>query len=191
MKSLLVSMLLALTVSGTTNAQQPWRPLHAMTNRVDGSFFLPLNPSVLAFASAGDLANQQEKIRRINHVMMNADAPSAVTDYINGLYNGAVGQPGAVARVDCVPAGWSQQPGLYRQIVGPYCASCHMAGPTSYNFATYANFMANKDLIFVAVCKGHTMPHSELQYKQFWTKDTGVLYLPGLLAAALGRPSCS
>jgi hypothetical protein len=34
------------------------------------------------------------------------------------------------------------------------------------------------------------MPHSELQYKAFWLKDTGPLYLPGLLSATLGFPSC-
>jgi hypothetical protein len=41
-----------------------------------------------------------------------------------------------------------------------------------------------------AVCATHSMPHGELQFKEFWTKNTGVVYLPGLLAASLGYNSC-
>ncbi len=34
------------------------------------------------------------------------------------------------------------------------------------------------------------MPHAEVPFKNFWLKDTGILYIPGLLAATLGKPSC-
>ena len=84
-----------------------------------------------------------------------------------------------------------QQPGLYRQVVRPYCTMCHLAAPSGLNFSSYASFMAVKELIFIDVCKAHTMPHSELQFKNFWTKETGALNVPGLLAITVGHPSCS
>jgi hypothetical protein len=161
------------------------------THVVDGASFLPLNPSLLAFASAGDLALQQWNIARVNEIIMNADPKSAVADFIRGLYPGNIDSPQVVATPDFVPIGWSQQAGLYRQIVGPYCANCHMAAPSAYNFMSYDNFMANKAAIFLAVCKAHTMPHAEIPFKALWTSDTGSLYLPGLLATVLGYPSCS
>jgi hypothetical protein len=68
---------------------------------------------------------------------------------------------------------------------------CHLAAVPQYNFATWSNFKDNEGLIKAAVCGNvHSMPHSELQYKAFWTKDTGPVYTPGLLAATLGFSSC-
>ena len=74
--------------------------------------------------------------------------------------------------------------------MGPYCATCHMAARPDINFASYGNFINNAALIHTAVCVAHTMPHAEIPFRAFWTKDTGALYLPGLLAATLGYPSC-
>jgi hypothetical protein len=166
---------------------------NAVTRKVDGASFLPLDPELLAFASPADQAMQEEKIRRINQMIYNSAPTSAIGAYILGLYNGGLGQPGATATPDYVPAGWAAQAGLYRQIVRPDCALCHLAmpgGPNSYNFASWGNFQGNGPLIHASVCGAHTMPHNELQFKAFWTKDTGVLYLPGLLAATLGFQSC-
>jgi hypothetical protein len=67
---------------------------------------------------------------------------------------------------------------------------CHLAAPAQWNFASYGNFLGNKGLIYADVCGAHTMPHAEVPYKSFWLKNTGALYLPGLLAAQLGYPSC-
>ncbi|MGB8693104.1 MAG: hypothetical protein WCD08_06310 [Steroidobacteraceae bacterium] len=163
------------------------------TRKVDGASFLPLDPELLAFASPADQVAQEEKIRRINLMIHNSNPNSAIGAYIRGLYNGALGQPGARARPDYVPTGWAPQAGLYRQVVRPYCTMCHLAmpgGSGSYNFASWGNFQGNAPLIHASVCGAHTMPHNELQYKEFWTKDTGALYLPGLLAWTLGFPSC-
>jgi hypothetical protein len=163
------------------------------THKVDGASFLPLDPNLLAFASPADQAAQEEKIRNINLMIYNSDPRSAIGAYILGLYNGALGQPGARAQPDFVPAGWAPQAGFYRQVVRPYCTMCHLAMPGgngSYNFASWGNFQGNAPLIHASVCGAHTMPHNELQYKAFWTKDTGALYLPGLLAWTLGFPSC-
>jgi hypothetical protein len=163
------------------------------TRKVDGASFLPLNPGLLAFASPADQAAQEEKIRNINLMIYNSEPRSAIGAYILGLYNGALGQPGARAQPDYVPAGWAPQAGFYRQVVRPYCTMCHLAQPGgkgSYNFASWGNFQGNAGAIYGSVCAQHTMPHSELQFKEFWTRDTGPMYLPGLLAWTLGFPSC-
>ncbi len=165
---------------------------NAATRKVDGASLLPLDPELLVFASPADQAAQEEKLRTINLMIHNSDPNSPIAAYIRGLYNGAPAQPGARATPDYVPAGWAQQPGFYRAIVRPYCALCHLATPKqdNYNFASWGNFLGNGPLIRASVCAAHTMPHNELQYRAFWTKDTGPLYLPGLLAATLGFPSC-
>jgi hypothetical protein len=161
------------------------------TRKVDGASFLPLDPELLAFASPADQAAQEEKMRKINWIIANSNSSPAISAYVQGLYNGAPNQPGAHAQPDYVPAGWAPQAGLYRQAVRPYCTMCHLAQPNgSYNFASWGNFQSYAGLIRASVCGAHTMPHSELQFTSFWLKDTGALYLPGLLAASLGFPSC-
>jgi hypothetical protein len=124
-------------------------------------------------------------------MMMNSDPTSAVAIYIRGLYQGAHLQAGKVAKPDFIPSGWSQQTGLYRQVVRPYCVMCHLAGPSNLDFSNYGNFQSSLGMMFAAVCKAHTMPHSELQFQSFWTKPTGAIDIPGLLAVTTGNPSCS
>jgi len=163
------------------------------TRKVEGASFLPLDPGLLAFASPADQAAQEEKIRNINLMIYNSDPNSAIGHYIRGMYKGALGQPGARAQPDYVPGGWGPQAFLYRNVVRPYCTMCHLAmqgDKSAYNFASWVNFQGNSGAIYGSVCAQHTMPHNELQYKAFWTKDTGALYLPGLLAWTLGFPSC-
>jgi hypothetical protein len=161
------------------------------TRKVDGASLMPLDPGMLEFASPSERAAQEEKFRAINSMIVKSDPTSAVADYIRGLYNGAQDRPGAGAQLDYVPAGWAPQAGFYRQVVKPYCAMCHLAAPKQMNFASWGNFESQKALIHASVCgPGHTMPHSELQFKAFWTKDTGALYVPGLLSTTLGYPSC-
>ena len=162
------------------------------TRKVDGASFLPLDPSLLAFASPADQAAQEEKIRTINYMIAVSAPTSAVATYIRGMYGNmaSLSQPGALATPDYVPQGWAPQASFYRSVVKPHCAMCHLAAPASWNFASWQNFQDNGPLIHASVCSAHTMPHSELQFKSFWTKDTGIIYMPGFLAAMLGYPSC-
>jgi hypothetical protein len=155
------------------------------TRKVDGASFLPLDPGQLVFASADHQASQEEGMRNINAMIADSEPTSAVAAYIRGLYGNQISVPGTVAKVDYVPQGWSTQPGIYRSLVKPYCATCHLAAPAFRNFASWENFKGNAEPIKAAVCKAHTMPHAELQFRAFWTKDTGPVYLPGLLASTL------
>jgi hypothetical protein len=163
---------------------------NATTRKVDGSSFLPLDPNLLSFASPADQAAQEEKIRKINFMIHRAQPGSAIASYLNGLYHGAIATAGTTAQPDYVPASWAPQTGFYRSVVRPHCTMCHLAAPDSWNFASWQNFQDNGPLIYADVCQAHTMPHAEVPFKSFWLKDTGLLYLPGLLAATLGHPSC-
>jgi hypothetical protein len=163
---------------------------NATTRRVDGASFLPLDPGLLSFASPADQAAQEEKIRKINRIIYDAQPGTAIAQYLNGLYHGAIGAVGTVSVRDYVPASWASQTGFYRQVVKPHCTMCHLAAPDSWNFASWQNFQDNANLIYADVCQAHTMPHAEVPFRNFWLKDTGILYLPGLLAATLGKPSC-
>jgi hypothetical protein len=160
------------------------------TNRVDNSQFLPLDPQLLAFKNATAQAQQEEKIRQLNVMMMNSDPTSAVARYIRGLYQGQVNVPHALAKPDFIPASWNQQQGFYRQVVRPYCVTCHLAAPAQYDFSNFSNFDAASGQVFATVCLGHTMPHGELQFRQFWTKPTGAISIPGLLASFTGNSGC-
>ncbi len=173
------------------------------TNRVDGASLLPLDPGLLVFSGSPpggaeyqaewtrvNRLSEEEKIRKINLMVANSSASAAVKNYVYGLYNGAVAQPGAQAVSDYVPAGWAPQAGFYRSVVRPYCAMCHLAAPAHVSFSSWGNFQQNAAAIHTAVCKTRTMPHAEIAFTQFWLKDTGALFLPGLLATTLGFPSC-
>jgi hypothetical protein len=161
-----------------------------VTHKVDGASFLPIDPDLQLFSSPAEKSAQQFKIRRINEIISKSGSSPAVVAYINGLYGNAVSIPHQPATPDYVPAGWQAQAGLYRQVVRPYCAMCHLAAESGLSFASWANFQSNAVRIKAAVCGAHTMPHSELQFKEFWLKDTGPLYLPGMMAASLGFSSC-
>ena len=163
---------------------------NATTHKVDDASFLPIDPGLQAFASPAAMTQQQTAIRKINEIIAKSGSSPAVVAYINGLYGNAVHVPNKQATPDYVPAGWQAQAGLYRSVVRPYCAMCHLTATPDISFASWGNFQGSAARINAAVCFAHTMPHAELQFKEFWLKDTGALYLPGLLAASLGFPKC-
>jgi hypothetical protein len=163
---------------------------NATTRKVDNASLLPLDPGMLGFLNPAVQAGQEEKLRQLNLMIRDAKPQSAIAQYLNGLYGGAINTPGTKSVPDYIPASWSAQSGLYRSVVKPHCAMCHLAAQPSWNFASWSNFEDNKALINADVCAAHTMPHAEVPFKSFWTKETGSVYLPGLLAASLGFAKC-
>ncbi|HEX6822715.1 MAG TPA: hypothetical protein VF123_11710 [Candidatus Sulfotelmatobacter sp.] len=154
---------------------------------VSGATLLPLDTGLLRIddRSPGMAAN----FAGVNQtVLMHGPSP-AVSRYLNGLYGGPP-VSNSWGDLDYVPQGWKAQSGFYKAAVRPYCMMCHLATPSNLDFSTYGNFAQNKDLINAEVCSGHTMPHAEYPFTQFWTKDTGPIFLPGYLAGALGITSC-
>jgi len=156
---------------------------------VVGASLLPLIPANLTFSSPQARANSQEQIRRINQIILDSNPAPAINTQISTLYNGTPGTPGTPANDAAVPPGWAAQPGLYRQVIAPYCGTCHFAQTGPLNFATFANVQANKQRIQKAVCVDYSMPHSEQGLRRFWT-DGGTVSLPGMLSTVLGFPKC-
>lgn len=179
--------------------------------RVTGATLLPLDPGMLQVSDTS--VHMGLNFLGVNQAVASVLPSPAVTRYLTGLYGG---DPRQVARQmkddygsvlwtnasgggyagnpwpvsDFIPAGWQQQSDLYKSAIKPYCMMCHLATPSNLDFSTYGNFAQNTSLINTEVCSGHTMPHAEYPFKQFWTKDTGNLFIPGYLAAALGITSC-
>lgn len=156
---------------------------------VVGASLLPLIPANLTFSSPQARGNSQEQIRRINQIILDSNPAPAISSQITALYNGSPGTPGTPANDAAVPPGWAAQPGLYRQVIAPYCGTCHFAQTGLLHFGTFANVMDNKQRIQKAVCVDFSMPHSEQGLRRFWT-DGGAVSLPGLLSTVLGYPKC-
>jgi hypothetical protein len=156
--------------------------------RVTGATLLPLDTGLLRIDDRSNAmaANFLDVNRNVA-----AYSPSpAVKRYVTGLYGGDPNAASGWGDLDYVPAGWKQQSDFYKAAVRPYCMMCHLATPSNLDFSTSGNFAQNKALINAEVCSGHTMPHAEYPFKQFWTQDTGNIFLPGYLAAGVGITTC-
>ena len=163
----------------------------AATGKVVGASLLPLVPSRYArtpLNSAGTGA-PQESIRRINQIILQSNPAPAIADQIDALYGGAPTAPGTVANDSAVPAGWVQQVGLYRQVIGPYCPSFHFAQRGSLSFRSWGNLLRHKVAVQSTVCREFTMPSSEILFRKFWTQGKAGS-LPALLSTALGFQKC-
>ena len=157
---------------------------------VVGASLLPLIPSHLHFSSPQARASAEEQVRRINYLVLESNPSPTIAAQITALYNGTPGTPGTPANDAAIPAGWASQPGLYRQVVAPYCGTCHFSQTGLLHFGTFANLQLNKQRVQQAVCANFTMPHSEQGFRRFWSEG-GTVSLPGLLSTALGFPRCA
>ena len=156
---------------------------------VVGASLIPLIPANLTFSSPQARAKSEDPIWRINMIILDSNPTPTISTQITTLYNIAPGIYNFTANDAAVPPGWASQPGLYRQVIAPYCGTCHFSQTGPLNFATYANVLANKRLIQKAVCVDFSMPHSEQGLRRFWTEG-GTVSLPGMLSTALGFPKC-
>jgi hypothetical protein len=148
---------------------------------VTGATLLPIDPV--------RITAKNDKFHLINKAIIDTAPPPSVMRFLDGIYGGNA-RTSSTADPDFVPTGWSANADLYRKVVRPYCIACHLNTPNGLDFSTEGGFQNHKVLILTAVCGTHSMPHSEYQFKDFWTKDTGNIYLPGYLAAALGGGEC-
>ena len=161
----------------------------AVRKVVVGASLQPLIPANLVFSSPQARAKTEEDLRRINKLVLDSNPSPAIRAQITALYNGSPSVPLTHANDAAVPPGWSSQPGLYQQVIAPYCGSCHFAQTGSLSFITYGDLVANKDRVQKAVCADFSMPHSEQSFRRFWSEG-GAVSLPGMLSATLGFPKC-
>ncbi len=92
-------------------------------------------------------------------------------ELIEAWYGGA-GMPQGTFTDSYVPAGWSGNPGLYTNVVAPYCRTCHILRGTGnqsdLDFTTLAKFQAYADRIKAHVFDRGNMPLALIVYNDFW-----------------------
>jgi hypothetical protein len=156
----------------------------ASTGLVIGTSLLPIVPARLDGS-----VDDEFWVSRFNEIVLTTNPAPAIVAQLSSIYGGTPIRAGARANDAAVPAGWSQQPGLYRQIILPYCSSCHFAQRGPFNFQSWSNLLQNKAAVQRSVCSEFTMPHSEILFRKFWSEG-GAVSLPGMLSTALGYPKC-
>ena len=130
-----------------------------------------------------------EDARKLNLLIYRSNPAPAVAAQIHAMYGGAIDQPHTPIKIDAVPAGWRGNEAVYQQVVGPYCANCHFAQRGPLSFATAQDMRSVREAVHRSVCEDFTMPHSEIQFRRFWTEGKQVA-LPVLLASWLGFDRC-
>jgi hypothetical protein len=156
--------------------------------RVTGATLLPLDPGLLQFSDRSDV--MASNVLGVNQAVMDNAPSQSVAQYLTELYGGNPHSASGWGNTNYVPQGWADEAAFYTIALKPHCAMCHLATPRNLNFLSAGNFQQNKAAIYSDVCSGHSMPHAEQPFKQFWTKDTGSVFVPGWLVGQLGYQSC-
>jgi hypothetical protein len=148
------------------------------THAVTGARFLPFDPAAFDYANvAGATRHEQEEaFRRMNEMVGAGEPALGDGELVDGLYNGQVDTVGNTADTRFVPAGWSHdgtQAKVYREVVAPYCRSCHASqGPghvvLDFTDATEMKGMAAQ--VAKSVCNRNdlAMPNAEQTLRRFW-----------------------
>jgi hypothetical protein len=153
-----------------------------ITHSVSGARFLPFDAAAFTFSEQSGFTRfaQEEALRKLN-VMVAASEPSPGSmDQLSGMYSGAVGVSGNTGNWRWVPDGWYSDPQsftTYREVVAPFCRSCHashaaVSGAASdLAFVDAAGFKLKAPLIMAAVCgqRDIGMPNAEVTLRAMWS----------------------
>jgi hypothetical protein len=162
-----------------------------------GARFLPFDLYSFKFDPTQSMNYQMENFRKLNQMVLwtspDANNPNnaPISYLISGMYNGNPNLVGAVATNLYVPPDWSNagKADLYRNVVKPYCRTCHIAQYSTIDWTKYSQFLTFKSAIDFDVCKqvskggSRSMPHAELTFKKFWL-NLFPIYAPAYLADA-------
>jgi hypothetical protein len=143
------------------------------TATVTGATFLPFDPESFLYATTGDFTfeAQREELRALNAMVKHAGAPPAIAQFIDGLYGAKVDQEGAKENLDWIPAGFSddeESKVLYREVIKPYCRTCHMSQTGDFAFMRTEDFKKQNSLTNDSVCHQNDMPVAEATMGLFW-----------------------
>lgn len=151
--------------------------------KVFGARFLPFDLDSFDYSTVAGFsrAAQEEKFRKLNRHIYNAGASQATKDLINGWYlPSTVNTVGAVANTDFVPGTFSETDGqkrVYKEVVAPYCRTCHISQSGAFSFVDGDSFLNFAGSIENRVCSNggaadaaqfHVMPNAEVTAKAFW-----------------------
>ncbi len=161
-----------------------------------GARFLPFDPAAFVFPSADPaltLGAQSAQLHALDTLVGTTSPTLAMSDEITGMWG-----PGDIFDAVYVPLGWSATPSdqrVYREVVAPYCRSCHSTfdrgGPSDpATFATAASFRAASSTIVARVCGGgpHGMPTAEATANAMFSSSARALLLTWLAAPGACAP---
>lgn len=154
----------------------------SQSHRVTGASFLPFDVFSFHYSTTPGYtrSDQEEQFRKLNAMVKLMNTRPAIVELIDVMYPQGVGNPGSLASDTQVPAGWTSQPNLYKNLFTPYCRGCHVASAT-FPFQTYQDFKNAASTIRADVCRAHSMPHAEVPFKRIWTPALGILLSPMVL----------
>jgi hypothetical protein len=152
----------------------------AAAHAVRSARFLPFDPAAFAFSERRDLTleDQQDGIRTLNRLIADAEPTAGVREMVDGMF--------AAGGYDetFVPPGWNaraRDARLYREVVAPYCRSCHAAFDDAAAFLTAADFRSRSAVIASRVCgAGPRMPSAEATARSFYGSSARALLLTWL-----------
>lgn len=122
---------------------------------------------------------------------------------IHAWYGGA-GMPNAQLSDTYLPQGWVGFETLYKDVIAPYCITCHIVrgaglgnpqiniGQKDIDFSAEASFRSYAERAKVHVFDRGTMPLAELVYDEFWKSSAPALlanYLDSVLGAGTATSS--
>jgi hypothetical protein len=139
------------------------------TDSVAGARFLPFDVDNFSFSTTTGfrLADQQAAFRALNDLVLKTGPTAGITELVAGWYDGNTAPSGPNQDTEFVPAGWSSQPDVYREVVKPYCRGCHLALDV-VDFNTFAELQAFQALALDRVCELYDMPHAQVTRENFW-----------------------
>jgi hypothetical protein len=161
----------------------------AVAHSVSGARFLPFDPAGFDFARRDDLTfpAQEAKFRALDKIMRKASPTAAMGELIDGLFPPTGGPYNAVF----VPPSWNESPRdarVYREVIAPYCRSCHSTFQRSgkatdpVTFASADALREYAELVAARVCttgpKG--MPAAESAAHSFYDSSARALLLAWL-----------
>ena len=173
----------ALDTDGDKYAPHLCLPCHggyydSVSNSVADGNFLPLDLQSFNYSQRPGytLTDQQEVFRLLNAMVYDTDPYLQIKQLIDGWYSGNVNQAGATFDGDYVPPLYAGDPGLYANVVKPYCRMCHIA-----QGVTTLESPSDLDSARPAVFSGFYMPHAEMTSHNFWNSPA-----PAYLASNRG-----
>lgn len=161
-----------------------------------GARFLPFDPAAFVFPAddpALTLGAQAAQLHALDTLVGTTSPTLATSDELAGMWG-----PGDIFDAVYVPLAWSNTPSdqrVYREVVAPYCRSCHStfdrggaADPAT--FATAASFRAAAGGIVTRVCGGgpHGMPTAEATATAMFSSSARALLLTWLAAPGACAP---
>lgn len=178
--------------------------------------FLPLDPGIVMFADAAGVpagvtrAGQEERIRAFNAMALETNLTDAQRDLVAALYPDGAQKVGATAKGDGAPPEWRTNDAdrdFYRNVVKPYCGTCHLAAQKALGDAALWSYTAFRSPgafdaapLNAYVCTTFSMPNAQPTSLGFWDTLAGPVIVGGVAypAAAdaylarrgLARESC-